>query len=243
MFLRDEMLVDFKRLASLPQDSPKTSARAALHIAFAHATSFSKVNLGHDNLRHWVKSSAEGGLEIASLMQDLLEGSLCRTGRNDRNRTFSYNKVLRRTIRALARSEYSHLPEIGSTRTFAALRTALKSLRNEELAAHYAVIHQLANNVPARFVNVRNSFTGETPLLLACRLGDYKSARDLLAHGADISIRTSDGCGPLHWLFMFDDNYVSDIAPQLNYYSLNWIAARPQLLDPQLPVDLHGTAS
>lgn len=96
-------------------------------------------------------------------MQGLLEDSLSPTGQNDRSRTFRYNEVLRRTIRALARSVYSNLPEIGSTRTFAALRTALKSLRNKELAAHYAVIHQHANIVPARFV--RNSFTGETPLL------------------------------------------------------------------------------
>ena len=241
VFVKDEMLIDYQRLASLPQNSSKTSARAALHIAFAHATSFTKRNLGHGSLSYWVRKSAEGGLELALLMQDHLERTLCPTRQNDNDQTLSYNKVLRHTIKMLAKLEYSHLPESSSTYTFATLRIAAKSLGNEVLAAHYAVAHQLASIVPAGFVNAPHSSTGETPLLLACRLGDYTSARILLDHGADPLIRSADGCSPLHWLFMFDDSNMSDIASQLQCFNIGLIAGRPQTLDAQLPVDLHGT--
>ena len=235
------MLIDFQRLASLPQDSSKTSARAAFHVAFAHTAPFSKTNLSLENISYWVKKSVEGGLETALLLQNHLECSSCPTSQSDRDQTISYNEVLRHTIRMLARLEYRNLPEIASKSTFSALWRAVKSLGKEELVAHYAVAHQLSSIVPAAFVNIPNSLTGETPLLLVCRLGDYKSAQDLLDHGADPSTCTADGCSPLHWLFMFDDNHMSVIAHQLHSYSMNLIAGRPQLLDAQLPVDLHST--
>jgi ankyrin repeat protein len=54
----------------------------------------------------------------------------------------------------------------------------------------------------SNMVNVVNNFN-ETPLLSACRSGQFEAATYLLDHGADAATSTSDGESPLHWLISF----------------------------------------
>ena len=64
-------------------------------------------------------------------------------------------------------------------------------------------------------INAMNDI-GETPLYRACKAGSTGSVLQLLSHGADASIRTSEG-GPgcLHWIFHFDKDDIDYIVDQL----------------------------
>jgi ankyrin repeat protein len=56
--------------------------------------------------------------------------------------------------------------------------------------------------VDASQVDVTNDF-GETPLLSACRAGQFQGTLCLLGHGADASIPTTSGETALHWIVSF----------------------------------------
>ncbi|KAL9118274.1 MAG: hypothetical protein Q9187_005183, partial [Circinaria calcarea] len=243
MRVKVEMLEDFQRLASLPQGSLEVSARAALHVVFAHAASFANTALFTESVGFWIQKSAEGGLQIAILMKELLEIKL-----EEKNPPIQhegpdgYNIAICLTIKALARSEFPTLIGIGPYSTFAALLNAVQSTGDQSLVAHYAVICQLTKVLPAEYVNIRSSKTGETALSLACRLGDHEAAEHLLDLGAEASTCTPDGCSALHWLFVFDKTRMREMAVRLQYLdAMNQIAKRPQLLDAQLPIDIYGT--
>ena len=243
MRVKAEMLEDFQRLASLPQGSSETSARAALHVVFAHAASFGTAALPLKSVGFWIRKSVEGGLPIACLMKKLLETALKESSPPIKQEgPNGYNKTLRLTIRTLARSEFPPLSGIGPRPTFAVLLNAVQSIGDQSLVAHYAIIYQLTKILPRRYVNVQSSKTGETALSLACRLGDYEAAKNLLNLGAEPCICTADGCSALHWLFVFDKIYIRKMAERLRYFgATNKVADRPQLLDAQLPIDLSGT--
>jgi ankyrin repeat protein len=53
---------------------------------------------------------------------------------------------------------------------------------------------------------------GHTPLHIACRNGDATITRMLVDSGAKASVQDSTGRYPLHWLWMFEDNDILDIA-------------------------------
>ena len=63
-------------------------------------------------------------------------------------------------------------------------------------------------------VNVGNE-EGETPLLLACRAGNYYVAIQLLESGADPNIANSSGDTPLHWLLSFEQDQIAGIGKPL----------------------------
>lgn len=72
----------------------------------------------------------------------------------------------------------------------------------------------LCRSSPAH-INAVNDL-GETPLYRACKAGSTGSVLQLLSHGADASIRTSeDGPGCLHWIFHFEKNDIDHIVDQL----------------------------
>jgi len=60
-------------------------------------------------------------------------------------------------------------------------------------------------------INIRN----ETPLLLACRSGNYTATMMLLEAGADPTISSIYGDTPLHWLLSFSESHVTDVASKL----------------------------
>ena len=241
MRVRTEMLSEFERLACLPSNHCQISGRAALHVLFACASNFtSKIRTAED-IRIWIDKSIRGGSRIALNIKDVLEEALC-----DQlpvsPRQMSYNNALRLTINNLALSELSQLDRIDSTSTFASLLDSLKALNRDDLATQYAVLYNLTTNIPKNRVNDQNRLTKETALSFACRLGDRKAVEILLSLGADASICAIDGSSPLHWLFAFEDVDMSRVGARLHYFNaVNRAAKRSQILDPQLPADLHGT--
>ena len=236
------MLADFERVAYLTTDSTKQSARAALQVVFALTASFGATPPDPEALNFWISKSTREPFTMGLLIEELLRQQLCGMDSGAPCGTKNYTDFLRLAIRTHARSEFSDLEDIVSIDTFAKLKDAVQLKSNESVVAHYAVVHQLTHLLPASFVNIRSSFTGETPLLLACRLGDYEAAQELLDRGADASISTSDGCLPLHWLFLFDDPYIKMIMPRLlGFDAINKAASRPQMLDAQLPADFEGS--
>jgi len=236
------MLADFERVAFLTNDSTNTPARAALHVVFALTAWFGGSTLDLQALNFWISKSTERNFTIGILIKELLQKQLCATNPSGPCGTGFYTQFLRLAIRTLARSEFLDLKDVASLDTFAKLRDAVQSKGHESLVAHYAVVHQLTHILPVIYVNIRSSLTGETPLQLACRLGNYQAAQQLLDRGADASMSTSDGCLPLHWLFIFDDAHIKLIAPRLlSFNAINKAANRPQIIDAQLPVDFEGS--
>lgn len=63
-------------------------------------------------------------------------------------------------------------------------------------------------------VNVLNK-RGQTPLLIACRQGNFAVAKYLLDGGADASIGSLDRETPLHWLSSFDSHKIPEIATSI----------------------------
>ena len=238
-----EMLIDFEQMASRPYDSSEAIARAALHVAFAHVASFGTINSNPEIVRSLIQKSVIGGLHIATYMKDLFEKGLCEvrstTPSSNMSNMEDYSRTIRHTIKTLAKLGFAELKGIGPRSTFASLLHAVKSTSQESLVAHHAVLCQLTDQLPVKYVNIRSPITGETALALACRLGDNTAAQNLLNRGADPSICTADNCSPLHWIFMFDDD-MNKI--DLSYFdAINKVADRPQILDAQLPTDMEGT--
>ena len=77
-------------------------------------------------------------------------------------------------------------------------------------------------------INQLNS-AEETPLFLACRAGQLETVHFLLGKGADASLETSSGVGPVHWLVNFHDNVVPELLAHLreNGANLESCALRP----------------
>ena len=241
MRVRTELLSEFERLACLPLNHCRVSGRAALHVLFACASNFTSKTRTAEDIRLWIDKSIQGGSRIALNIKDVLEEALC-----DQlpvsPRQISYNNALRLTINNLALSELSQLEGIDSTSTFASLLDSLKALRRDDLATQYAVLYNLTIDIPKNRVNDQNRLTKETALSFACRLGDRKAVETLLSLGADASLCAKDGSTPLHWLFAFEDADMSRVGARLHYFNaVNRVAKRSQILDPQLPADLHGT--
>lgn len=59
------------------------------------------------------------------------------------------------------------------------------------------------------------NFQEETPLLLACRAGNYHIAALLLEAGADPSIANHVGDTPLHWLLSFEKGQAADLCRKI----------------------------
>ncbi|KAJ9493600.1 hypothetical protein H2202_010916 [Exophiala xenobiotica] len=108
------------------------------------------------------------------------------------------------------------------------------------------LFHHLTEQIPSgENLNEQNAATGETALMIACRLGDFTAAHNLLDLGADATTRALDGTIALHWLFMFDEQHTMKLAQRLTenwrIQSINCTSIRPVAMDEQLPIILHGT--
>ena len=237
--VKRETLADFERLTGSTYGCTQSSARAALHLIFAHTARYTDKRQHSEQLHFLLWKSVQGGSLIALHMGELIARTLCE---NTAAATTieAYMIALRESIKALTKSEYAPLEEVCQKPTFASLMSAAKGQDCLLLIAHYAVIYQITQDLPAEYVNLRKPATGETALALACRLGDYRAAQQLLDLGADPSLCTFDNCSPLHWLFMFDDKSIPKI--YLFYHdAVNQISDRPILLNAQLPADLRGS--
>lgn len=56
---------------------------------------------------------------------------------------------------------------------------------------------------------------GETPLLLACRSGNYHATMQLLEAGANPKLASHSGETPIHWLLSFNERHASDVGKRL----------------------------
>ena len=236
--VKREIIEDFERQAALPNDPTHASARAALNVVFANTARYTDKIQSSAYLRSLIKKSAQDGSLIAVHMGNLMEITLC--DNSTAPACSAYTLALRATIKALAKSEYPPLKEVGHKPTLIDLLNAARKQDCAILVAHYAVLYQITADLPAKYVNTQRSTTGETPLALACRLGDHIAAQHLLNLGADPSIRTFDNCSPMHWLFMFDDAHMLEV--DLDYHDAsNIVCNRPATLDAQAPIDLKGS--
>ena len=242
MQVKREILADMERFAALPISIEASAPRAALNVIFAYGAHFTDQERNTQNLCFQLTKGVDEGSLIAANMEDLIRKTLCEDSPAAVTPE-SYTLALRASIKALAKSDYAPLRGLGIKPTFSGLLEAVWRSDSMILIAHYAVIYQVLNELPAKHVNAQNPATGETALALACRLGDHTATRKLLSLGADTSICTFDGCSPLHWLFMFDDeHYLSINLRSLNYHdALNKVCGRPLVLDAQLPADLQGS--
>ncbi|EWG35871.1 serine/threonine protein kinase [Fusarium verticillioides 7600] len=74
-------------------------------------------------------------------------------------------------------------------------------------------IGALLNHFPSLEVNQLNG-QGETPLLCACRAGQYDTVLWLASNGATASV-ARNGESPLHWLISFNDEEIESVGPAL----------------------------
>jgi ankyrin repeat protein len=86
---------------------------------------------------------------------------------------------------------------------------------------------------------------GHTPLHIACRSGDANITRILVRSGAKASIQDSTGRYPLHWLWMFENDDIPDIASILVRAGANVndsTGEHEQIFDSFYSQDHRGTA-
>jgi ankyrin repeat protein len=203
---------DCRRLGSEPGCSI-ASARAAFHVSLAYFLGFgTEVDIHHGI--EWASKSSFKGFQTASTFQELIEeaflyddtiGSCCSQERYRRFICEAFRKV---------DIPYLDAVPIKSSLTFEEL-VALRNANQHEAEltvshwiefpfVHYTVLYGLTSFLtPDDNINFVEPIMGETPLLLACRLGNTPAVRDLLLLGADCTISANDGCLPIHWLWMF----------------------------------------
>lgn len=88
---------------------------------------------------------------------------------------------------------------------------------NNSTAAQFRVLHfvrAILHREGTGKINALNEL-GETPLHVLCRNGHFLAARHLLRNGADASMSDEAGLTPLHWLSMFEDDHMLEIAELL----------------------------
>lgn len=239
---RLKIFSDFERMA-LHKD-PLKAARAQLHIAFAYGVGFG-VEKDIKKFQTYLQKSAKNGLNVAKAILKLIQG--WRLDPSVEIAQYSYR--IRAALHEM--TVVPQLEEIGPTSSYEALeagaRKAAQALSIPPLPAPiYAVYHKMADVIPKGVrINERDPITGETALGVACRLGDYESAQAILKLGADASVPSNDGCLPLHWLFMFDKDQVSQLAKQLtrdwSIQYINCVTIQARVFDSQFPFSLHGS--
>ena len=209
--VRRRMFSDFERMA-LHKDSSQ-AARAQLHIAFAYGVGFG-VEKDVKLFEQYVQKSAKNELTAAKAILALLQGWYPGV------RWVQYSYRILAAIREL--TIVPRLENIDSgTSTYESLemgsRIAAQASNLVPIPATiYAVYHNMTRIIPRSVrVNERDPNTGETALNVACRLGRYEAVNDLLNLGADASIPADDGCLPLHWLFMFQEDKISELGNRL----------------------------
>lgn len=226
---------------------PLQATRANLHIAYAYGTGFG-VAQSLQTFRNIVNKCASEKLQIALPLAECLRDS--KRLLNEEKSVKCYNFFVRKFLKQLMPIPQLELRNGNSTygELENASRIAVQALGSSVtstpmFAVYYKMTHEIPFGAP---VNERLPTSGETALAMACRLGDYQAAINLLDRGADPSIRDLNGCLPLHWLCMFDDMHIETVASRLTQdWGLQYINCKstaPTIPDPQYPLILHGTA-
>lgn len=233
---RHKIFSDFERMAL--HKEPLQAARAQLHIAFAYGVGFG-VKRDTQQFQHYVHKAAKNGLGVAKAMLRL-----------DPNVGIAhYSHRIRAALQEL--TKIPRFEQIGPESSYGSLEAgARKAAEAASIspipATIYAVYHKLADVIPRGIrINEKDPTTGETALAVACRLGHYESVQTLLSLGADASVPANDGCLPLHWLFMFDNDQIAPLARELTrdwwIQYINCVTTQPRVFDTQFPISLHGS--
>lgn len=242
-------------LAKIKQDfqfmighqDPIQAARSGLHLAFAYACGFGvpgDPSLFSTMLEKCVPDALPIISALTILMNDAEWNSESKV-----SSIRSYARFVQRLlkiIRVIPRldgigldSSYSEL-EIASA-------SAAQALGSSAIPAPiYAVHHGLTHKMLCKDqVDYADPLTGETALIVACRMGNAMAAHNLLSCGANASKADINGRLPLHWLFMFEPSEIVPMATRLtrdwSIQHINSPANNAYVPDIQFPLVLHGT--
>jgi hypothetical protein len=209
--VKAQILDDCRRMGSEAGRSV-ASARAAFHTSLACLLGFG-TSVDVPQALDWATKSAFKGLQSASTLRELITETIVQDKTTDSHESRErYTRIVRDSFRRL---DISYLDAIPSTTTITFQE--LKQIESDHnrvnqenhvstpfYFAHYAVLHGLTSFLQRHDnVNLQDGLTGETALVLACKLGDIQAVLDLLKCGANPSIATNDGCFPIHFLCMF----------------------------------------
>ncbi|KAH0564833.1 hypothetical protein GP486_001781 [Trichoglossum hirsutum] len=237
-----QILSDAKRLAIKEDDG--ISPNAALQVALALGNGFG----GDQDLSktfYWAQRSADSGCFAAKLLLLLLSHQSLATSGCSLADSSGLNSVFKeQTLNSLQ-------PNTGNL--FGPLQTSGRdnpqnlnsnsSLPDEQSKTDLckSLDHHTTENLPT---------TDHNSLLLACQLGDLDNLVQLASEGADIQSPSSNGCVPLHYLFMFDQSefvlnaVLGSLLPSDSTAKQSILERRtlkPYILSTQLPFQLVGT--
>ncbi|KAL3421518.1 hypothetical protein PVAG01_07963, partial [Phlyctema vagabunda] len=261
-----------------------TSAQAAFHVGIAYLAGFG-TSVDLQKSMEWISKSFAKGLPVSTLFGNIFSAAYL----NDESASPESSRV-RYTNAVRVGFQNLDIPYLEnslfkSKLTYQQLKVVAADYDRESresntfseetlpfLVAHYAVVHGLTSYIQDDdYINLQEPTTGETPLFLACRLGDLDAVKYLTARGADPLLPAIDGCLPIHWLWMFPPEYQrfvaellflpfgslwSEIARQKDQASgpysgqsmLEWVKQTVntttfsiRFLDQQLPLQLLGT--
>ena len=236
--VREQIILDCKKIANEPGASI-LAARASFQLGLAYAVGFG-VPLDRAEAVAWFEKSADKGFRLA--------------------------KLYRPTLQLLSDESPSHT---------SCLQQYMESNQRAFKAKFLSTILDLTDDTEATEVNdldrivLQKANSGihgndfdeleNAGLAIAAKLGLVQTTHKLLG-GASISMRDSQGCVPLHWLFMYPLDAIESVAHSLAIgdspsfseelhdtivveYSINHLSSFdfPQQLDPQLPLKLSGT--
>jgi ankyrin repeat protein len=238
-YVKQQVLSDCIQLGAEPGTSD-VAARAAFQAAMAFLVGFGTQKDKAEGQK-WFKTSATKGLLVAGSFQPLFDETTAMM--------HSYLSCVRNGFR----------------------RVLISENRSTHLSAW-----TLSEDVYKRFDLSEGGITGVTDergdsaLMYACKLGDIQAARhllDLSGKSPDLEKHDARGTNFLHWLFMFPDSDIPEIASRLiknakvpilefsgesndgliplldspSREQVDHLVNSPQRLDPQLPIRLRGT--
>ena len=232
---------------TISHQDPIQTARSGLRLAFAHACGFG-VPGDLSLFPAMLESCAPDALPITSALTTLLKDADWNSKSSDSS-IGSYARFVRRLLKSIR--VIPRLDGIGRDSSYAELEiasaNASQALGSSAVPAPvYAVYHGLTHLISSRDqVDDADPPTGETALIIACRMGNAMAAHNLLRCGADASKADINGRLPIHWLFMFELDEIELVATRLtrdwSIQHINSSAKNAYEPDTQFPLVLHGT--
>ena len=242
-------------LAKIKQDfqfttshkDPIQAARSGLRLAFAYACGFG-VPADPSLFPAMLQKCVPDALPITSALATLLNDAEWHS-KSSHSCIKSYARFVQRLLKFI--KVIPRLDGIGLDSSYPELEmasaSAAKALGSSALPTSiYAVYHGLTHKILCGDqVDDADPATGETALIIACRMGDATAAQNLLSCGADPSKSDINGRLPLHWLFMFEPSEIGPVATRLtrdwSIQHINSSATAAYEPDVQFPLVLHGT--
>lgn len=192
-------------------------AKAAFHVSLAYLLGFG-TDIDTDQALEWATKSCYKGSPNAETLRELITETYindCTSSPLESHQR--YTRIIRDAFRKLDIDYLDAIPST-TTLTYAELKQIADDHARENLVndtptlfylAHYAVRHGLTKYLSKEdAINVQSHSSGETPLALACRLGDIRAVHDLTNVGADRYIASYDGSFPIHFLCMFPPEFM-----------------------------------